>query len=53
MSPLFAGIFIVSINTGAYMAEIVRGGIVSIDKGQFEAAYAVGMSHNLKFNSKN
>jgi putative lysine transport system permease protein len=28
------------------MAEIVRGGIVSIDKGQFEAAYAIGMSHN-------
>lgn len=45
-SPLFAGIFIVSINTGAYMAEIVRGGIVSIDKGQFEAAYAIGMSHS-------
>lgn len=45
MSPLFAGIFIVSINTGAYMAEIVRGGIVSVDKGQFEAAYAIGMSH--------
>ena len=45
MTPLFAGIFIVSINTGAYMAEIVRGGIVSIDKGQFEAAYAIGMSH--------
>lgn len=45
MSPLFAGMFIVSINTGAYMAEIVRGGIVSIDKGQFEAAYAIGMSH--------
>ncbi|MGI6279503.1 MAG: amino acid ABC transporter permease, partial [Acutalibacteraceae bacterium] len=45
MTPLFAGIFIVSINTGAYMAEIVRGGIVSIDKGQFEASYAIGMSH--------
>jgi len=45
MTPLFAGIFIVSINTGAYMAEIVRGGIVSIDNGQFEAAYAIGMSH--------
>lgn len=45
MTPLFAGIFIVSINTGAYMAEIVRGGIVSVDKGQFEAAYAIGMSH--------
>jgi len=45
MTPLFAGIFIVSINTGAYMAEIVRGGIVSIDNGQFEAAYSIGMSH--------
>lgn len=40
-----SGIFIVSINTGAYMAEIVRGGIISIDRGQFEGAYAVGMTH--------
>lgn len=40
-----AGIFIVSINTGAYMTEIVRGGIISIDKGQFEGAYAIGMNH--------
>lgn len=40
-----AAIFIVSINTGAYMSEIVRGGIVSIDKGQFEAAAAIGMNH--------
>ncbi len=40
-----AGIFIVSINTGAYMAEIVRGGIISIDKGQFEGAASVGMTH--------
>ena len=40
-----AGIFIVSINTGAYMAEIVHGGIISIDKGQFEGAYSVGMTH--------
>ncbi len=40
-----AGIFIVSINTGAYMAEIVRGGILSVDKGQFEGAYSVGMTH--------
>jgi putative lysine transport system permease protein len=45
MNKTFAAIFIVSINTGAYMAEIVRGGIVSIDKGQFEAASAVGMNH--------
>lgn len=40
-----AAIFIVSINTGAYMSEIIRGGIVSIDKGQFEAAQAIGMTH--------
>ena len=40
-----AAIFIVSINTGAYMTEIVRGGIISIDKGQFEGAYSCGMNH--------
>ena len=40
-----AGLFIVSINTGAYMAEIVRGGILSIDRGQLEGAYSVGMTH--------
>lgn len=45
MNKIVAGLFIVSINTGAYMAEIVRGGIVSIDKGQFEAAQAIGMNH--------
>ena len=45
MEMLYAGIMIVSINTGAYMSEIVRGGINSIDKGQFEAAHAIGMSH--------
>lgn len=45
LNRIFAAIFIVSINTGAYMAEIVRGGIVSIDEGQFEAAHALGMNH--------
>ena len=40
-----AAIFIVSINTGAYMSEIVRGGIFAVDKGQFEAATALGMNH--------
>lgn len=45
MSAIVAGIFIVSINTGAYMAEIIRGGIESIDRGQTEAAHAIGMSH--------
>ena len=45
MDTTFAAIFIISINTGAYMAEIIRGGIVSVDKGQFEAAHAIGMTH--------
>jgi putative lysine transport system permease protein len=45
MNVFVAAIIVVSINTGAYMAEIVRGGIVSIDKGQFEAAHAIGMNH--------
>ena len=40
-----AAILIVSINTGAYMAEIIRGGIISVDKGQKEAATAIGMTH--------
>lgn len=53
-APLFLGIrlarmpaafFIVSVNTGAYMAEIVRGGILSVDNGQYEAAKALGMNH--------
>ena len=38
-------ILVVSVNTGAYMAESVRGGIMSIDVGQFEGAKAIGMNH--------
>ncbi|WEV60477.1 ABC transporter permease subunit [Streptococcaceae bacterium ESL0729] len=45
MDRTLAGLVIVSINTGAYMSEIVRGGILSVDKGQFEAASALGMNH--------
>lgn len=45
MDVTISGLVIVSINTGAYMAEIVRGGIISIDKGQFEGAHAIGMGH--------
>ena len=41
-----SGMLIVSVNTGAYMAEIVRGGIISIDKGQFEGAMSIGMTHS-------
>ena len=40
-----ASIIVVSINTGAYMAESVRGGIISIDPGQTEGAKAIGMTH--------
>lgn len=42
---LVAAFVVVSVNTGAYMAEIVRGGILSVDPGQKEAAIAIGMSH--------
>ena len=45
MSQTFAAYFIISINTGAYMAETVRGGILSIDPGQTEGAKAIGMNH--------
>ncbi len=40
-----ASLLVVSINTGAYMAESVRGGIISIDPGQTEGAKAIGMNH--------
>lgn len=45
MGQWTAAFVIVSINTGAYMAETVRGGILSIDIGQTEGAKAIGMSH--------
>ena len=46
MNSLLSAIIIISVNTGAYMAEIVRGGIISIDKGQVEGAQSIGMTHN-------
>lgn len=45
LSPMFAALLIVSINTGAYLSEVVRGGINSVDKGQFEACKAIGMTN--------
>jgi His/Glu/Gln/Arg/opine family amino acid ABC transporter permease subunit len=45
ISPLMAGVIAFSLNSGAYVSEIVRAGIQSIDKGQFEAAKALGISH--------
>ena len=40
-----AAVLVVSVNTGAYMAESVRGGIISIDPGQTEGTKAIGMNH--------
>ncbi|PRY65868.1 polar amino acid transport system permease protein [Glaciihabitans tibetensis] len=44
MTPWLAAILGLSLNEGAYMAEIVRGGLSSIDQGQREAGQAIGMS---------
>lgn len=46
LSPFQAAIIGLGLNSGAYMAEIIRGGILSIDKGQFEAAKALGFSYS-------
>jgi len=43
-TPIQAGIITFSLNTGAYVSEIIRGAILGIDKGQFEAASALGLS---------
>ena len=44
LTPVFAGIVVTVLNTGAYMGETVRAGIGSIDLGQREGAWAMGMS---------
>lgn len=44
ISPLTAAILGLGLNEGAYMAEIVRAGIISVDPGQSEAASALGMT---------
>lgn len=45
IDKLPAAFLIITLNTGAYMAEIVRGGIHAVDDGQSEAAKAIGMTH--------
>ncbi|MFD4368381.1 amino acid ABC transporter substrate-binding protein/permease [Rhodococcus sp. NPDC058521] len=45
MSAFTAGVITLSLNAGAYMAEIVRGGILSVDKGQMEASRSLGISY--------
>ena len=44
-SPYAAGLFTVSLNTAAYLTEVLRGGIASIDRGQVEGAKSIGMSN--------
>ena len=44
VTPVFAAIVGLGLNEAAYMAEIVRAGIISVDEGQTEAAHAMGMS---------
>ncbi len=45
ITPFAAAILGLALNEGAYMAEIVRAGIASVDDGQDEAARALGMTH--------
>lgn len=45
LDPLPAAFIALSLNSGAYLAEIIRAAIQSIDKGQLEAAKALGLNH--------
>jgi His/Glu/Gln/Arg/opine family amino acid ABC transporter permease subunit len=45
LNEIWAGIVALSINTAAYMAETVRGGVGSVERGQSEAARSIGMTH--------
>ncbi len=46
MNPIVAGTIGIGINSGAYVAEIIRAGIQSIEKGQMEAARSLGLTHS-------
>lgn len=45
LTPFQAALIGLSLNSGAYMAEIIRGGILSVDKGQFEACKSLGFTY--------
>ncbi len=45
ITPFVAAVFGLALNEAAYMAEIIRGGIIGVDRGQAEAAKAMGMTH--------
>ncbi|MDB5413093.1 MAG: transporter permease [Rubritepida sp.] len=44
MSEYWAGVFALAVNSGAYIAEVVRGTVGSIERGQTEAALSIGMT---------
>ena len=46
ITPLTAALLALALNEGAYMAEIVRAGLISVDEGQMEAAHSLGMSRS-------
>lgn len=46
LTPLVACVAALSLNSGAYVAEIIRGGIDAVDKGQLEAARSLGMTQS-------
>lgn len=46
VDPLTVGIIVFGLNSGAYVSEIMRGGINSIDKGQLEAGRALGLKYS-------
>src|SRR5215510_14252539 len=46
MPPAVAGMLVLSLYTGAFYAEIFRGGVISIERGQWDAARAIGMRHS-------
>lgn len=46
MESVTAGVVVIAINSGAYIAEIVRGAVQSITKGQMEAGRSLGLTHN-------
>lgn len=46
IDPITAGVITIAVNSGAYIAEIVRGAVQSIDAGQFEAGRSIGLTHN-------
>ncbi len=49
IAPMTAGLITVTLNTTAYLAEVIRGGIQSVDKGQIEAARSLGFNQSKTF----